>query len=63
MKLSERLHRLLPDRCRVPGCARLGVRGNENVIGGVIMCDGCHLDMIDALTEIEIARVAGHERQ
>jgi len=36
---------LLPDRCQVPGCSRQGVRGNENVIGGVIVCDYCHAKM------------------
>jgi hypothetical protein len=33
---------LLPDECEVEGCCRKGVRGNENVVDGVIMCDYCH---------------------
>lgn len=31
-----------PDKCEVPGCARNGVRGNENIVNGVIMCDDCN---------------------
>ena len=34
--------RLLPDRCEMPGCDRRGVRGNENVVDGLLMCDDCH---------------------
>lgn len=33
---------LLPDRCEMPDCHRTGIRGNENLIGGKRMCDGCH---------------------
>lgn len=36
----------LPDRCMCLGCARDGVRGNENRIGDVIVCDGCHAEML-----------------
>jgi hypothetical protein len=36
------LWRLLPDRCEVEACPRSGLRGNENMIDGVIMCDYCH---------------------
>lgn len=42
MKVFEWFWGLLPDRCRQPGCSRLGVRGNENNIDGVVMCDYCH---------------------
>lgn len=35
----------LPDRCEIPGCSRQGVRGNENVIQGKIVCDYCHAEM------------------
>jgi hypothetical protein len=35
------LWRLLPDRCQDPGCARLGIRGNENIVDGKILCDYC----------------------
>lgn len=37
----------LPDRCEMYGCDRRGVRGNENVIGGKRVCDGCHAAMRD----------------
>lgn len=33
---------LLPDRCEVIDCERRGVRGNENVVGGKIVCDYCY---------------------
>lgn len=35
----------LPDQCEMPGCCREGVRGNENVIDGKIVCDYCHFKM------------------
>lgn len=38
---TEWLWRFLPDNCRQPGCPRTGVRGNENRVGGVVMCDDC----------------------
>lgn len=38
----EWLWGLLPDRCEMPGCKRLGVRGNENIVRGRVMCDYCH---------------------
>ena len=44
----EWLWSFLPDRCEMPGCCRRGVRGNENVIDGKIMCDYCHANkMLD----------------
>jgi len=33
---------MLPDKCEVDDCSRLGVRGNENVVGGKIVCDYCY---------------------
>jgi hypothetical protein len=40
---SQKLWSLLPDKCQIPGCCRKGVRGNENVINGKIVCDYCHV--------------------
>jgi len=39
----EYLWSLLPDKCarRGYGCLRRGVRGNENLIDGEILCDDC----------------------
>lgn len=38
---------LLPDNCEMPNCCRKGVRGNENIVDGKVMCDYCHgLDML-----------------
>lgn len=37
---------LLPDRCEMPGCSRVGLRGNENVIDGKRVCDYCHAEMV-----------------
>ncbi len=34
----------LPDDCEVKGCSGKGVRGNENIVNDVIMCDYCHAD-------------------
>jgi len=31
----------LPDRCEIAGCERRGVRGNENRVDGLLMCDDC----------------------
>lgn len=39
--IFQRLWSLLPDRCGSPGCSRLGVRGNEHVVDGMVMCDDC----------------------
>lgn len=41
-RLYAWLWSFLPDRCEMPGCTRQGVRGNENVVRGRIMCDYCH---------------------
>jgi hypothetical protein len=42
MTILERVWRLLPDRCEVVDCRRCGMRGNENVVGGKIVCDYCY---------------------
>lgn len=39
--LPESLFRKLPDRCEVCHGDRGGVRGNENLVNGTIMCDYC----------------------
>ena len=49
--ILERLWRLLPDRCQMPGCCRAGVRGNENLIDGKIMCDYCHAEIKETKEE------------
>jgi len=36
----------LPDGCEVPLCRRQGIRGNENVIDGIRMCDECHVQWL-----------------
>lgn len=36
--------RNLPDNCQVCAGSKGGVRGNENIIGGRIVCDYCHAD-------------------
>jgi hypothetical protein len=33
-------------KCEVCGGLRGGVPGNENIVGGVVMCDYCHADHI-----------------
>jgi hypothetical protein len=43
-KIIEFLWRLLPDNCEVCGGAKGGVRGNENVVDGVVICDYCHVE-------------------
>jgi hypothetical protein len=40
--LTEILWNMLPDKCEHKYCARYGVRGNENIIEGKVMCDYCH---------------------
>jgi hypothetical protein len=40
--MLEWLWSWLPDQCEVADCSRQGVRGNENIIDGVVMCDYCH---------------------
>lgn len=46
MTLLEWLWSFLPDRCEMPHCERRGVRGNENIFGGKIVCDYCHASMV-----------------
>lgn len=40
-KFAEWFWNLLPDKCKVNGCRRMGIRGNENRIEGSIICDYC----------------------
>ena len=42
MDITNFLWRQLPDKCSMPHCSRLGVRGNENIVDGRLMCDQCH---------------------
>lgn len=35
----------LRDKCQVCGGKCGGVRGNENIVNGVIVCDYCHAKM------------------
>jgi hypothetical protein len=42
MGITNFLWRQLPDKCSMPHCSRLGVRGNENIVDGRLMCDECH---------------------
>jgi hypothetical protein len=41
MTLFDRLWRLLPDRCQMPDCKRRGIRGNEQIVDSVRMCNEC----------------------
>jgi len=45
-RLLEWLWSFLPDRCEMPCCDRWGIRGNENVIDGKLVCDYCHVKML-----------------
>lgn len=47
MRFFEWLWSLLPDNCEIEGCRRKGVRGNENIVNGLIMCDYCHSRHMD----------------
>ena len=56
---GEDWHRLqgafYPDNCQVCSGDRGGIRGNENIVGGVIMCDYCSAD--DARKNEEPAKI------
>ena len=41
VKFAEWSWSLLPDKCEVDSCRRLGIRGNENEVKGILMCDYC----------------------
>lgn len=41
VKFAEWSWSLLPDKCEVEGCRRLGIRGNETEVKGILMCDYC----------------------
>lgn len=47
MKLYEWLWSLLPDKCEVEHCRRRGVRGNENIVEGLIACDDCSVTLME----------------
>jgi hypothetical protein len=34
-------------KCDVPTCKGNGVKGNENIINGIKVCDYCHAEMMD----------------
>lgn len=42
-RLYAWLWSFLPDKCELAGagCPRKGVRGNENVVDGIVLCDYC----------------------
>jgi len=42
---KQELWSLLPDYCENPECSRRGVRGNENVVGGHVLCDNCSVGL------------------
>ena len=42
MTWLEYFWRFLPDKCEVDDCGRHGVRGNEQCVGGKIVCDDCY---------------------
>ena len=48
--MSEDDYQKHPDNCEACKGARGGVRGNENVIDGVILCDYCSVDYAETLT-------------
>lgn len=33
-----------PDNCQICHGDNGGVKGNENIIDGIVMCDYCHID-------------------
>jgi hypothetical protein len=33
-------------KCEMPGCEGRGVKGNENVINGRLVCDYCHAKLM-----------------
>jgi hypothetical protein len=41
-RIVEWFWRFLPDKCEMPKCCRKGIRGNENIVHGLLMCDYCH---------------------
>lgn len=43
---NQTLWNFLPDNCERKNCKRYGVRGNENIIDGIVVCDYCHIKEI-----------------
>lgn len=43
---SESLWCFLPDKCEMKDCCRMGVRGNENIVDGQVVCDFCSAKFI-----------------
>jgi hypothetical protein len=44
--IKQRLHLMRKDNCEVCKGEKGGVRGNENVIDGVVTCDYCHAEQL-----------------
>lgn len=44
-RIFEKIWRLLPDNCETCKGKSGGVRGNENIINGKVVCDYCHSKM------------------
>lgn len=45
--LEEVFAKYRPDNCEVCKGEKGGIRGNENIINGVVMCDYCHAEDMD----------------
>lgn len=59
--LPESWYRKIPDDCEMPGCRRLGVWGNENVITiehdkRLTLCDGCTSRYLTERAEVIASR-------
>ena len=50
-RLKKTLHQEMPDKypdnCQVCLGDHGGVKGNENIIDGIVMCDYCHADRMN----------------
>jgi len=45
-KVAEWFWSILPDKCKGVSCRRMGIRGNENEVDGILLCDYCaYLDL------------------
>ena len=45
--LFEWFWRFLPDKCEGAGCSRKGVRGKEQVLYGITMCNDCYAKILN----------------
>lgn len=65
-KILEWVWSLFPDHCEMPDCSKRGVRGNENLVDGKVICDYCYTRLYindKTLHEELVTQLRDHKRR